>query len=160
MDRLGRVALQSLAESVVEADEVPGRTAHFGDRPADRVSERPGVESPLDGGRLAELSGQVGRRGRRRKHRAILLMHEGIDGEADAGIGEVDDRVDALFIHPTPRNRDADVGLVLMIGENDLHLEAARLLGEVLGRELSADEAIPCRPDRRTDRRSRSTRRS
>ena len=67
-------------------------------------------------------------------------MHEAVDGETDAGIGEVDDRVDALLIHPSPCDRDADVGLVLMIGENDLDLEAARLLGEVLGRELSADQ--------------------
>src|ERR1700729_2732846 len=95
-NRLGRVPLQSFAESVVEADEIPGRTAHFGDRTADRVSERPGVESPLDRGRLTEFSCQVGGRGRRSEHRAILLMHEAVDGETDAGIGEVDDRVDAL----------------------------------------------------------------
>ena len=94
----------------------------------------------MHGGRLAELARQVGRRGRGSEHRAILLMHKGVDGEADAGVGEIDDRVDALLVHPTPRNRDADVGLVLMIGENDLDLEAPRLLGEVLGRELSADE--------------------
>ncbi len=67
-------------------------------------------------------------------------MHEGVDGETDAGIGEVDDRVDAILIHPSPRNRDPDVGLVLMIGGDDLDLEAAGLLGEVLGRQLSADQ--------------------
>ena len=120
--------------------KIPGRTAHFGDRAADRVSERPGVESPLDGGRLTEFSGEVGGRGRRGEHGAILLVHEGVDGETDAGIGEVDDRVDALLIHPSPRNRDSDIGLVLMVCENDLDLEAARLLGEVLGRELSANQ--------------------
>ena len=67
-------------------------------------------------------------------------MHKRVDGETDAGIGEVDDRINALRIHPSPRNRDSDVGLVLMICENDLDLEAARLLGEVLGRELSANQ--------------------
>ncbi len=67
-------------------------------------------------------------------------MHETVDGETDAGIGEVDDRVDALLIHPSPGNRDADVGFVLMIGENNLDLEAARLLGEILGCELSANQ--------------------
>ena len=63
-----------------------------------------------------------------------------VDGETDAGIGEVDDRVDALLIHPSPRDRHADVGLVLVIRENDLDLEAARLLGEILRRELSANQ--------------------
>ena len=81
-----------------------------------------GVESPLDRGRLTELSGEVRGRGRGSEHHAILLMHQRVDGEPDAGIGEIDDRVDALLIHPSPGNRDADVGLVLMIGENDLDL--------------------------------------
>ena len=67
-------------------------------------------------------------------------MHQGVDGEPDARVGEIDDRVDALHIHPSPCNRHADIGLVLMVGENDLDLEAARLLGEILGRELSAKE--------------------
>ena len=43
-------------------------------------------------------------------------------------------------IHPSPCDRHADIGLVLMIGENDLHLEAARLLGEIFSRELSPEE--------------------
>ncbi len=67
-------------------------------------------------------------------------MQQRVDGEADAGIGEIDDRIDALGIHPSPRDRDADVGLVLMIGVNDLDLETARLLGEILGRQLSPNQ--------------------
>ena len=67
-------------------------------------------------------------------------MHQGVDGETDAGIGEVDDRVDALLVHPSPRDRDPDVGLILMIGGNDFDAQAASLLGEVLRRQLSADQ--------------------
>ena len=67
-------------------------------------------------------------------------MHQGVDGETDAGIGEVDDGVDALLVDPPARDRDADVGLVLMIGGNDFDAEAARLFGEILGRQLRADQ--------------------
>ena len=56
------------------------------------------------------------------------------------GIGEIDDRVDAFLVHPSSRDRDTDVGLVLMVGGNDLDAEAAGLLGEVFRGQLSADE--------------------
>ena len=49
LDRLARVALQRLAERIFEGDEIPALAARFRDRTADRVTQRPGVEVPLDG---------------------------------------------------------------------------------------------------------------
>jgi hypothetical protein len=71
---------------------------------------------------------------------AIFLVHEAVDGEADAGIREVDDGVDALLIHPAPSNPDPDVRLVLVVGENDFDLEPARFSSEILRRKLSANQ--------------------
>ena len=55
--------------------------------------------------------------------------------ERYGGIRQVDDHVDAIDVEPAPRDRGADVSLVLMVGREDLHL-ALRLFGEVLGGKL------------------------
>src|SRR5436190_11845516 len=53
---------------------------------------------------------------------------------------QVDDGHDLFLINPAPRDRRADVRLVLVVGEDDLGLETFRFPGEILRRHLGSDE--------------------
>ena len=68
----------------------------------------------------------------------VLLARDVGDRERDRRIGQVDDHVDAVDVEPAARDRRADIGLVLVVGGEDLDL-ALRLLGEILDRDLRRD---------------------
>src|SRR3546814_3101553 len=56
-------------------------------------------------------------------------------GEGDGGIRQVDDGVDILGVEPLARHIRADIGLVLVVGGENLHLTFAGL-GVILGGHL------------------------
>ncbi len=56
--------------------------------------------------------------------------------ERHRGIGDVEDRLDALFIEPLAGDVEADVDLVLMIGDHHLDRLAEHRAAEILDRHL------------------------
>ena len=126
------VALQRQPERVVGGQEEPGVAARLDDRAAGAVGEHPGVVGPVHGIGRACLAGQI-RRGRTggQEHLA-LVAGDLVDRERDAGIGNVDDDVDLVDVVPLARDAGADVGLVLMVGGDDLDLVAALFDARIL----------------------------
>ena len=122
-DDLRGVALQRLAECIVGGDEEPAIAAFLDDGAAGRFAEHVGVVGPVDRVRAALRTGQVGRAGAGIQHHLVLLATHGVDRETDGRGRHIDDGIDAVLIEPLPRDRGADIGLVLVIGRNDLDVE-------------------------------------
>ncbi|MGY4301057.1 hypothetical protein ACVWXN_009152 [Bradyrhizobium sp. i1.4.4] len=61
------------------------------------------------------------------------VAQQRVDGEADGRIRHVDDGIDTLDIEPFARDRVADIGLVLVVGIDDLDLDAFAAAVEILG---------------------------
>ena len=137
-DRGGAIGLHVLAEAVVGGDEEPGLAAGLGQRPAERRSRGIGVVGPVDEVLRAFRPGQSRRAGAGADRRLVLFLGDRQHGEGDRGVRQVHDDVDVLGVEPAPRDRRSDVGLVLVIGRDDLDRDA-ELGGEVFGRELRRD---------------------
>ena len=129
--RLG-VALERVAEGVVGGEEEPRVAAGLHDRAAGAVGQRPGVVGPVDRVGGARLAGEVGGGGARDQQRLALVAGDLVDGERDAGVRHVDDHVDLVGVEPLPGHLGADVGLVLVVGGDDLDLQSLLVGAEVL----------------------------
>ena len=134
LDVIGGFGLDALAERVVHREEVPFLAAARHHRRRRGVAGRPGVVDPLDGVRRTGLSGEVGACGRGRQEGHAGIAQQRIDGETDGRIRHVDDGVDPVDVEPFARDRGADVGLVLVIGIDDLDLDALAAAVEILRR--------------------------
>src|SRR5690242_14600918 len=66
----------------------------------------------------------------------VLLLRDLLDGESRARGGDVHQRVEMLRVEPLARLRRGDVGLVLMVGRDDLDRLAEHLPAEILDRHL------------------------
>jgi hypothetical protein len=88
----------------------------------------------------AFLAGQQRRAGAGRDERLVLFHRHIGDAERDRRIGQVEDSVDALGFIPAPGDGHADVGLVLMIGGDDLHHLAGGLAAVILHRQFRGDD--------------------
>ena len=73
-----------------------------------------------DGVGVAGGPGQVRRRGAGVDVDFLLLLGDAGDGERTAGIRHFDDQIDAVTVEPLTGDGGADVGLVQMIGGQDL----------------------------------------
>ncbi|GCC47086.1 hypothetical protein chiPu_0031433, partial [Chiloscyllium punctatum] len=124
------------AERIVGGDEIPFRAAVPYQIGADRVRGRPGIEGPLDRVRRAVFAGQVGGSRARCDQRRLGAAHDLVDGEPDGRVRHVGDRIDLLLTDPAPRDRGADVCLVLVVGRYDLDPEVRVQPHEILGRHL------------------------
>ena len=136
------VALQRMAEGVVGGQEEPAVAAGLGQRLAGAVGQHVGVVGEGDRVRRAGLAGEIGGRGTRVEQHRVLFLDEVVDGQRDAGIRRIGDRVDLLVVDPLPRDVDADVRLVLVIAAD--HVDLPALLGEagILDRHLDRDHRI------------------
>jgi hypothetical protein len=63
--------------------------------------------------------------------------------EDNRGVGHVDDDVDAVNIDPAPRYRSTNIGLVLVIGVDDLDRLACRLAAKILDRPMRVASIEP-----------------
>ena len=119
-DKLFSIRLPSLAERVVDGDEVELVVALIEHRLDDALSERIRVEHPLGSHRRARLAGQSRRRGAGEHVRLLLFRHHFLDRDRDGGRRTADDGVDAFLVHPLLRNSRANVRLVLVVGDDQL----------------------------------------
>ena len=122
-DRRG-VALERMAEGVVRGQEVPGVAAGLHQRLSGRVGQHVGVVDPVNRVRRALGVGEVRRRRAGIDHDGVLFLHDVVDRQPDAGVQHVHEDVDLLDVDPLPRDGGADVGLVLVIGRDQVDLPA------------------------------------
>ena len=145
IDHRRRVALQRGAEGIIGGEEEPGVAARLHQRLPRGMGQHVGVVGPVHRIWRALRIGEIGGRGARVDVDAVLLLDDVVDGKRDAGIGHVDDDVDLVDVEPLPRDRGADVGLVLMIARDDVDLPAlggeAGILDRHLGRQRRAGTA-------------------
>jgi len=94
------------------------------------------------GEHLAPVRSEVAGPGR--QEHLVLLPHHLVDGERDPGIRDVDDHVDLVAVDPRARDAGADVGLVLVVGADDLDLHVLLRGGEILHRLAGGEHrALP-----------------
>jgi hypothetical protein len=65
-----------------------------------------------------------------------------VNGERDRRRRQLGDHVDAFDLIPTPRDAGGKIGLVLMIGGDDLDLLAEHVAAKILNRHLGRFEGI------------------
>ena len=134
LDIVGSLGLDALAECIIDRDEVPVLAATRHHRRRGGVAGSPGVVDPLNGVRRAGLAGEIGTGRRRRQEGHAAIAQQRVDGEADGGIRNIDDGVHAVDIEPFARDRRSDIGLVLVIGKDDLDLDVLAAAVEILRR--------------------------
>ena len=103
-------------------------------QPHQRDAVRPIVGVPLDAIGRARLAGEVGRRGGIEDDDPVARLGEVLDRERDARIGDVENRLDAPLVIPLPRDGEADVDLVLVVGDQQLDRLAEHRAAEILDR--------------------------
>ena len=69
----------------------------------------------------------------------VLVARDLVDRERHRGGRHVDDDVDAVLVIPLARDGGADVGLVLVVGRDDLDLQALVGRLEILDRHARGD---------------------
>jgi hypothetical protein len=70
-------------------------------------------------------AGQVGGCSRRVDVDAVEFLADSGDGQGDGAVRDVDDHVDGVALDPLAGQGGADVGLVLVVAENDLDRDVA-----------------------------------
>lgn len=78
----------------------------------------------MHGVRAAMRAGEIHRCGAGVDVRLILLAGEAVQREGDAAVVDVGDGIYAFAVEPLARDVQPDIGLVLMVGLQDLHIEA------------------------------------
>ena len=123
--RLG-IALERVAEGVIGGEEEPG------------------VVGPVNRVWRAGLAGQVGARRARDDQRLALVAGNLVHGQRHARVRHVEDDVHLVDVVPLAGDGRADIGLVLVIGREDLDLHALFRGTEILDRHARGDHrALP-----------------
>ena len=136
LDKGGGAVLKRAAEHVVRGDEEPG-LAELWQRLTDCGANLVGVIDPVDRivGR-AGLAGEIRRTGAGQQHRLVVGFGDLQHCKPYGRIHQIGYRIDAVEVEPAPRDSGTDIGLVLMIGGDDLDRYAVNLVAELLGRHL------------------------
>ena len=71
---------------------------------------------------------------------AILLRRDLLDRERDRRIVEADGHVDVIGVEPLARDRRADIGLVLVVGDDDVDRLAEYRSAGILNRHPRGDD--------------------
>jgi hypothetical protein len=69
-----------------------------------------------------------------------VVANDLVHRQRNRGIREIRDHVYALVLNPSPRNRCAEIGLVLMIGGKDFDIATGGSAAMVFDRELCAED--------------------
>ena len=141
LDHLGGVAFQRRAEGVVGLQEVPALAAGLGHRAAGALGQRGGVVGPVDGGGRALVVGQRRAAGAHRDEQLVLFGGHLGHGQVGAGVRAADQHVHAVGVEPFARLGGGDVGLVLVVGVDQLDLLAADGAARVGDRHLDGFDA-------------------
>ncbi len=121
-----------MAEGVVHRHEVPGLVAQLGQRRCRTGGLRVGIEHPVE-----TVGGAFGRGqcagGRAAVHGdAALFLDQLLHRQRHRGIGEIGDGLDLVAVQPFAGAGHANVGLVLVVGREDLDLHAFAFILEAV----------------------------
>ena len=116
-------ALQLVTEHVIGGDEEPGIAAgaHHGTPSGPR--QHIGVVGPVHRVGGALRAREVRRGGTVVQHDLVLGAADIVHREGDGGRRHVHDHVHAVLVEPAASDAGADVGLVLVVGDDDLDRE-------------------------------------
>ena len=128
------VALEGMPECVVGGDEKPGIPTLLHQCPAGRRRKAVGVEAPVHAVRRTGFSGEIRGGSAGVDVDGVVRARHFAHGEPHGRIGKVEDDVDGVALDPLPRDVGADVGLVLVVGENDFDRPAQHLAAVILDR--------------------------
>ena len=137
-DRLG-VALERVAEGVVGGEEEPGVAAALDHGAAGALGQRVGVVGPVDGVGRACLPVRSDEPAPELMKILFFSLVIWLTASATEEVGTSSDDVDAVGVVPLPGDVRADVGLVLVVGRDDLDLDALVRRLEVLDRHAGGD---------------------
>ncbi len=136
LHHIGGVLFQILAESVVRGQEEPGVEPLLDGGKPRHVRLREGVEHVVDGVGTAGFIGQPDR-ARAVEHDDLAPRFRDLaGGERGGGGGDVENHLDALVVEHVARNVGGKVGLVEMVGDDDLDLATQHLAAEILHRHF------------------------
>src|SRR6202023_3351247 len=136
LDHIGGVALQRHAERVIGGDEEPGVLAALDQGFARDIGQRVGIVGPVHGVGRAGDAGNVGAAAAGIDVDPVLLAGQRRDRQRDRRGRDVEDRVDLVIVIPVAGDIDADIGLVLVIGGDDLDRLAHDLAAVIGNRHL------------------------
>jgi hypothetical protein len=132
----GGVLFQILPECVIGGEEKPGvETLLDGGKPGD-IGLREGVEHIMHGIGTAGFVGEPDRTGPVEDHDLVARLGDLAGGKRGRGCRDVVEHLDALIIEHVARDVGGKVGLVEMIGREDLDLAAEHLAAEIFRRHL------------------------
>ena len=133
------------AEGVVGGDEEEAVELLLDQKPHQRDPVRPIVGVPLDAVRRAGLAGEIGGRGGIEDDDPVASLGQVLNRQPHARIGDVEYRPHAPLVIPLPRDGEADIDLVLMIGDQELDRLAQHRTAEILDRHPRALRAARSR---------------
>ncbi|MNQ41299.1 hypothetical protein D3C85_549710 [compost metagenome] len=126
------VAFQGLAEDVIGGDEIPGFAAAFHHALDDRVGQGVGVGRPLRAQGAALLAAEIAGKAAADQGGAAFFARHALRGQAGRAGAAVHHRHQPLCVEPAAHQRGGDVGLVLVVGADDLDGLAGHLAAKVL----------------------------
>src|SRR5450759_2885824 len=91
--------------------------------------------------RAATLAGEIGTACGSDKCDLVFVLDQCLGAESDGGIADVGNDVDTTFIEPATNDTQAEVSLVLMIGNEQFNLDVGVLGNELVDRLLRAGDA-------------------
>ena len=138
--RAGRIGFERMAERIVDGEEKPGIAALGDDRAGEARGQRIAVIDPRRLGWRACFAGEGRAADGAGNGDPVVLGRKLLDGERDRRIVKADRHVDFFRVEPAPRNRRADVGLVLVIGNDDLDRLAEHRAANIFDRHARGDD--------------------
>ena len=135
-DHIGRVLFEVLAEGIVGGQEVPAIEALLDGSEAGHIGLAESVEHIMDRIGAAGFVGEPDRAGTVEYHDLVARLCNLAGGERGGGRGDVEQHLDALIVQHVTGDVGGKVGLVLMIGREDLDLAAQHFATKVLGRHF------------------------
>src|SRR5205823_5741424 len=140
LDAFGGLFFQIVTKGVIGGQKKPFLAA-LGDHGfAEATAVGVGIIGPVHGVRRALFAGQQRGTGAGADKDLVLLLADIGDRQRNRRVRQVENGVDALGVVPAPRDADADVGLVLVVGGDDVDRLAGGLAAVILHRHLRGDD--------------------
>lgn len=131
-DKFGGVGLPLFAEGVVDGDEIEAVLALRHHRLDNALGQRIGVEHPLCAHGRAGVIGQRRRCRAGQQVRLLLVGHHLLHRDGNGRSRTAKNGVDTFVVDPFLGDRRTDVGLVLVVGDDQFDLLSGDFAAEIL----------------------------
>ena len=135
-DHIGRVLFEVLAEGIVGGQEVPAIEALLDGSEAGHIGLTESVEHIMHRIGAAGFVAEPDRTGAVEDHDLVARLCNLAGGKRGGGGRDVEQHLDALIVQHVTGDVGGEVGLVLMIGRDDLDLAAQYFAAKILGRHF------------------------